>query len=136
MRDDAFGHRDYVTGEPFRDTDDWLEWDYALIAAYQFIDVHTDDYGLHSWEVADEAVDVQAIRKQNKFLAARDAITNGKNYKPWNGEYFVPDVFTRRSSGEFWTPEEWMAEEVRRFEADKIVEEGTEPESFDSQPPE
>lgn len=120
MGDDWFGHRDPFTGEPVGDKDEYLTWDYALMNAFQTIEDYTDQKsGLPVWELDDEAVYVDAVRKTNKFQQAIDEATRGsktKPYQPSPGEYFVPDMNTRRKDGEgkpvFQTYSEWVKKSV------------------------
>lgn len=115
MRDDWFGHRDPLTGEPLGDRDEWLDWDHALAYAFQTIEDYSDSAGLLQWQLDDEAVEVNAIRKINKFQAAVDVMTKsrgGKPYEPKPGEYFVADLFTRRADGHIQTYREWVEKQV------------------------
>ena len=111
MRDEWYGHRDTFTFRPDSDREEYLDWDFALFDALQTIEDNTDQYGLLSWELADDAVEVDAIKKVHKFEQARDLATKGSAKKPYQaspGEYFVPDVWTRRSGGHIQTWQEWM----------------------------
>ena len=95
MRDPYFGHRDWYTGEPLRDRDEWTDWDFALIAALQVVEDNMDKHGLLSWEVLHEDMDVNALKKIDKFQAAVARRTKGskkKGYTPSDGEYFVPEL--------------------------------------------
>lgn len=100
MGDDWFGHRHPLTGEPRGDKDEYTPWDYALMNAFQTIEDYTDKTsGLPVWEVEGEGVEVDAVKKINKFQAAIDNTTKGtekKPYKPRPGEYFVPRMFSRK----------------------------------------
>lgn len=111
MRDDWYGHRDPFTGNPVGDREEWLEWDFLLLDTLQIIEDSTDEYGLLAWEVADEAVEVDARKRIHKFRAAIDRATSGsanKPYKPQPGEYFVPQLFSRRSDDSIQTRREWI----------------------------
>ena len=112
MRDDWYGHRDWFTGEPEGDKDEWLDWDHALADAFQHIESFTDSHGLLIWEREDEAVVVEAVRQIDPFEAAKEITTSGKNYKPQPGEYFVPRLKSRRSGGGFQTYEEWVLKDI------------------------
>lgn len=90
MRDKDFGHYDPVTFEVMGSG--WTEWDYALIQAFQMIEDHTDDNGLLVWEKESDRVEVIAERKIDKFRAAVESRTSGKNYKPLKGEGFIPKL--------------------------------------------
>ena len=101
MADDWFGHRNPFTGEPMGDRDEWIMWDYLLASVDQLIEDWTDSNGLYRWEMEDpkDRVQVDAVRKIDRFEAAKQRRTGGKNYKPRDGEYFVPKVWK--------TSEEW-----------------------------
>ena len=74
------------------------------------IEDFTDQYGLPAWVVEDEAVEIDAVKKVHKFKASVDRATSGsknKAYQPVPGEYFIPDVFSRRSDGSIQTFSEW-----------------------------
>src|SRR5690606_16031560 len=100
LRDDWAGHRHPFTGEPVGDKDAWTTWDHALAYAVQTIEDFTDQYGIPQWQLDDEAVEVDAVKKIHKFKAAVDRATSGskgKDYRPAPGEMFVPDIWSRRS---------------------------------------
>lgn len=110
-RDDWYGHRDPLTGEPLGDRDEWISWDHALADAFQTIEDFTDSAsGLPVWQIEDEAVEVDAVKKINKFRKSVEMATKGtekKPYKPSPGEYFVPKIFSRRSDGSVQSFHEW-----------------------------
>jgi hypothetical protein len=113
-QDDHFGHRDPFTHEPTGE-DGWTAWDYALANALQVIEDHTDKYGILVWERDDEAVEIDAVKKIHKFQASVDRLTSGtdkKPYKPAPGEYFVPEIWSRRKDADgnevIQTYEEWL----------------------------
>lgn len=110
MRDEWYGHRDVFSFLPDGDRTEYLDIDFALFDALQTIEDNTDQYGLLSWELDDDLVEVAAVKKHHKFAEARDLATKGgkDGYKPDPGEYFVPDVFTRRSDGHIQTWTEWQ----------------------------
>ena len=120
MRDDWFGHRDPWTGEPMGDRDEYTSWDYALLNAFQTIEDYTDPKsGIPIWELDDEAVNVDALKKYNKFQQAIDNATKGsknKAYQAAPGEYFIPDMHTRRKDGNgdpvYQTYSEWVQKSV------------------------
>ena len=120
MRDDWFGKRDPWTGEPSGTMDEFTSWDYALMDAFQTIEDFTDQKsGIPIWELDDEAVYVDAVRKFNKFQQAIDNATKGsksKAYEPAPGEYFVPDMGTRRKDADgspiFQSYSEWVRKSV------------------------
>lgn len=98
-RDDWFGHYRTGTSLPFGDAGEWTDWDYALIDAYQIIEDYTDEYGILAWQRDDEAVVIDAKKKIHPFKQAVDQVTAGSEkrpYKPEPGEYFVPDIYSRR----------------------------------------
>lgn len=111
MRDDWYGHRDPFTGAKMGDKDEWLEWDHLLADTYQIIEDHTDEYGLLVWEREDEAVAIDAVRKIHPFKESVDLVTSGTANKPYKarpGEYFVPDVSSRRSDDSLQTFRQWI----------------------------
>ena len=93
MYDDQFGFRDHFTGVPFQ-TPEWTEWDFVLAQVDQLIEDYTDSNGLLAWEVDDpnHRVLVSAVKKVDRFEAAKQAITGKKSYRPTKGEYFVPKL--------------------------------------------
>lgn len=113
MRDPLFGHRDVFTGKPLRDRNEWTEWDFALVTAYQLVQDLTNKHGLLVHEVENERVFVDAVKKFDKFDAAVARQTKGskkKGYTPQDGEYFVPDIKLRY--GEWPTLQEYWASQV------------------------
>lgn len=117
MQDDWFGHRDAFTFEPVGDKDEWVEWDYVLLNAFQTVEDWTNQDGLLAYEVDDfqDRVIVQAVRKINKFEAAKESITGGKNYKPRPGEYFVPETLLQDPENDSWpTMEEYIEGEIAK----------------------
>ena len=124
MGDDWFGHRDPLTGEPRGDKGEFLSWDWSLLNAFQTIEDYTDSKsGLPIWEMDDERVVVDAVRKVNKFQRSIDERTKGtekKPYKPVPGEYFVPNMWSREKdeSGEsvFQTFREWVEKSIEKGE--------------------
>lgn len=117
MRDDWYGHRDFFTGKPAGDKDEWTRLDYLVIEAYQIVEDITDETGMLIMDQDDEAVTVGAVRKINKFRAAIDNATKGsekKPYKPRPGEYFVPDIKTRRSGDKRITYTEWREAKLEK----------------------
>ena len=117
MRDPYFGHRDIFSGNPIRERDEWMDWDYALVSAYQLVEDLTDKHGLLRHEVESERVDVEAIQKIDKFQAAVDRRTKGgkKGYTPSPGEYFVPRLTLR--GGEWPTLQEYFEQQARENDA-------------------
>lgn len=98
MQDPFYGHRDFSTGEPLRPKDEWSEWDYALVAAYQLIQDLTNKHGLLEHEVESDRVIVTARKTQDRFQAAVDRMTSGtktKGYTPMPGETFTPHLELR-----------------------------------------
>lgn len=102
------------------DKDEWTSWDHALVTALQVIEDYTDEYGLLAWEREDEAVEIDAVKKIHKFKASIDARTRGTEkhpYKALPGEYFVPDMWSkRRVDGKqvFQTYAEWLEKEAQK----------------------
>ena len=97
MRDDWFGHRNPFTGVETGDREEWTSWDHLLADAVQVISDYSDSNGILRWIHDDEAVEINANKKIDKFEAAKAIATSGSKYKAAPGEYFVPDVFTRRT---------------------------------------
>lgn len=110
MEDDWFGHRTH-TGEAVGDKDEWIGWDYALVNAVETIEALTDQNGLFMWEKEDPNAVVEAKSKIDPFKEAVDEITNSANYKPKNGETFVPEIRGFRGK-ELWTYDEWVASQI------------------------
>lgn len=110
MRDPYYGHRDSFTGDPDGDKDEKTEWDYALMSAYQVIEDHTGSNGILIWENEADNIQVEAIRKTDKFEQARQSVVGKKNYKPSKGEVFVPNV--KKNFGEWPTYSEWVKSQV------------------------
>lgn len=113
MRDPAFGHRDWFTGEVIGNQDEWTEWDYALVTAYQIIQDNTNASGILSWENESENVMVEAVKKIDKFEQSRQNRTKGsekKPYKPSPGETWVPR--TKLQYGEWPTYREWVEAQI------------------------
>lgn len=109
MRDPYFGNRNWFTGEKTDTPEVWSDWDYALVAAFQVIEDNTNKHGLLLWEVENERMDVQAVKKIDPFQAAVDRKTRGskkKGYNPEPGEYFVPELNLR--GGEWPTYSEYI----------------------------
>lgn len=115
MRDEWFGHRNPLTGAPMGDREEYTSWDFALLEALQTVEDFTDQKsGMPVWEIETPWVDVNAVRKINKFQAAIDNATRGtekKPYKPRPGEYFVPELYSRKLDDDgnevFWSFKEW-----------------------------
>lgn len=114
MADEDFGHRDSITGTPKGDRTKWIDWDFALDQAFHIIEAYTDQDGIYEWQKRDPAQGIDAKRKVNAFHAAKDRITNAKNYKPQPGEYFVPDMKSVRADESLWTYQEWREDEMKK----------------------
>ena len=99
-----------------RERSDWISWDFALTDALQTIEDFTDQHGLLAWKLADERVEIEAVKKIHKFEAARDrATTSPKGYKPVPGEYFVPEeVWLGSEDTRPWTYREWVNSSVNQ----------------------
>jgi len=122
MQDEWFGHRSPFNGAPLGEKDEWIEWDFLLASAFQTIEVYTDDNGLYRWVKDDPSVEIQAQRKISPFDEAVDEITNAKNYKKRNGEYFIPVVLPRREDKTVWTYPEWRTAKQAEAEEDGKLE--------------
>lgn len=124
MGDDWFGHRNPLTGEKTGDKDEFLSWDWSLLNAFQTIEDYTDQKsGLPIWEMDDERVVVDAIRKTNKFQRSIDERTKGTKTKPYTpipGEYFVPEMWSREKdengNDRFQTYREWVVKSLSKSE--------------------
>lgn len=119
MRDDWQGHRRITTGLPIGDKDEWTDWDHTLLDVFQTIEDYTDEYGLLVWQREDEAVMVDAKKKIHPFKESVDLATRGsesKPYKPLPGEYFVPDIWSKRKDENgnevIQTYKEWLEGEI------------------------
>lgn len=121
MRDPLFGHRDPFTGEGIRDRDEWTEWDFVIVAAFQLVNDLTNQHGLLVHEVDNERMDVEAIKGHDKFQAAIDRATKGhpkKGYKPDPGETWKPRL--RLRGGEWPTLEEFFEKQAAEAEFDAV----------------
>lgn len=127
MGDEWYGHRDWFTGLPRGDKDEWVEWDWALIRAFQTVEDWTDSHGLLRYEVDDpkQRTYVEAVKKIDQFEAAKDRITSRKNYKPDPGEYFAPRLEKR--SKEWPTLQEYIEHEIEKEQKKAPVEVPDEP---------
>lgn len=101
MGDDWYGHRDPLTFAPMGDKEEYLSWDWALLNAFQTIEDYTDgESGLPIWEVEGEGVEVDAVKKVNKFKASIATQTQGTEKRPYKGrpgEYFIPKMWSRKT---------------------------------------
>ncbi len=120
MGDEWFGHYNLVTGRPNGDRNEWIDWDFALMKAFEIIEAYTDQDGIPEWKKRDPAEKIDAERKINSFHAAKDRITSAKKYTAAPGEYFIPVLESKRTDGELWTYSEWRdAEREKALEAIK-----------------
>ena len=108
MEDEWFGHRDWWTGAPEGDRTEWVDWDFALVAAFSAIEAYTDSNGIRQWQKEDPEQRIDALRKIDPFNEGVDRIKGSKNYKAKPGEYFVPDMKTARPDKSFWSYQEWV----------------------------
>lgn len=81
---------------------------------FQIIQDHTNSHGILVWENASDRVEVIANKEIDKFEAAREIKTRGKNYKASPGEAFVPEV--RLLHGEWPTFEEYIKQQAGTIE--------------------
>lgn len=123
MRDDWHGHRRVSTGLPIGDREEWTEWDHVLLDVFQTIEDYTDEYGLLKWQIDDQAVVVDAKKKIHPFKQAVDQQTSGSANKPYKsepGEYFVPDMWSKRKDNEgnevFQGYREWLTQQIQAKE--------------------
>lgn len=119
FRDPQFGHRNTFTGEPDGDANDWTPWDYAIATAMQAIEDGTTEEGVLIWELADDNVWVDPVKKWNKVRQAQETITNREGYKSTPGEYFVPEL---RQHGVEPGKERWQtrAEWIQKSMAERL----------------
>lgn len=75
--------------------------------AVQTIEDFTTSDGLLAWEIEEDEVRVDAIKKINKFEAVKHRKTAGKTYKATPGEYFVPSVRPPLGKERHQTFKEW-----------------------------
>lgn len=123
MNDPYACNRDFFTGEPIRPADEWSDWDYVLVSAFELLNDLTDGDGNLAFEVENERMDVMAVKRTNKFHAARDRATKGspkKGYTPTPGEYFVPKL--RLVGGKWPTIQEYW---------EKLAEENADEERYE-----
>jgi len=106
------GHRDPITGAPFGDKTDWTTWDYALMTAVQTIADFTTSDGVLAWEIEEDGVRVDALKRINKFEAAKQRKTSGKTYKETPGEYFVPSIRPPLGKEKHQTIAEWREKQA------------------------
>ena len=121
MRDPLFGHRDPFTGEALRDKDEWTEWDFTIVSAFQLVNDLTNKHGLLVHEVDNERMDVEAVKDFDKFQAAIDRATKGtksKGYTPSPGEVWKPRL--RLRGGEWPTLEEYFQKQAEEAERDAV----------------
>lgn len=116
MRDDWFGHRDWFTGEPTGDREEWTTADFLLQEAFDVVENITLPDGSFVMDQEDDAVQVQAIRYTDKFQQSVDQITQGKNYKAKPGEKFRPRVITRRSDKKMPLYSEYIERKAKEAE--------------------
>lgn len=108
MRDDWFGHRDWITGEPVGDRDEWIDWDFAIVDAWQTIEDYTMPSGATRWEHDDDDLEIQAELFIDKFQQAVDQITSAEKYTATNGGRFIPKLISHREDKSFQTYQEWV----------------------------
>lgn len=114
MADDWYGHRNPFTGDPEGDKDEWLEWDYLLLNAFQIIEDFTDpDSGILQWKLEDPSLRVTAERYIHPWHEAVESKTGAKNYKASPGERFRPVVDSARKDGSLWTMTQWFEEKAK-----------------------
>lgn len=124
MKDRWFGHRTHK-GEKVGDPDELTRWDYALISALQIIEDSSDRNGLLHWQTDADWVDVEAVKKINKFDAVVARATSGKKYKPAHGEYFVPRLKSRSKELGIPTFQEYQETRRKELEEEREKTDGT-----------
>lgn len=75
--------------------------------AVQTIEDFTNEDGILAWEIEEDGVRVDALKKINKFQAAKQRKTSGKTYKATPGEYFVPSIRPPLGKEKHQTIKEW-----------------------------
>lgn len=118
MGDSWYGHRDPYF-EPVGDKDEWIDWDYALIAALQVIEDSMGSSGLPVWVTEAEYIEVNAVRKIDKFQRAIANKTKGTEKKPYvakPGETWVPEVVNILGTDEEPTYREFLKARRAEFE--------------------
>lgn len=113
MSDPAYGFRDPINWEVVGEVT-WTDWDYALVHALQLIEDYTDANGIPVWEKESEKMVVEAVKKIDRFEAAKSSATGGKNYKATPGEYFVPRLTKVYWADKDYYPtfEEWIQDQM------------------------
>ena len=109
----AYGFRDPINWEVVGEVT-WTDWDYALVHALQLIEDYTDANGIPVWEKESEKMVVEAVKKIDRFEAAKSSATGGKNYKATPGEYFVPRLTKVYWADKDYYPkfEEWIQDQM------------------------
>lgn len=90
----------------------------------QMIEDGTTEEGHLVWELQQDDVYVEAIRRTNKARAAIDRITDAKGYKSRPGEYFITELHQQGvEPGEekFQTRREWIEQQVEEHELEEGV---------------
>lgn len=106
LRDERAGHH-YLS-----DAKGWTSWDFAIITALQVIKDYTNQHGILAWDAeADRDVDIIAVRKKDRFEAAKTAVTSRKSHKPIPGEYYVPKLKLMEGS-EWPTMRDWLMKDL------------------------
>ena len=111
MSDDWFGHRD-INGKTVGDKSERVDWDFALMTAFQVIEDGTDEDGNLIWEVDYEGVLVESQKTTNRFHASVDRKTQKKDYKPTPGERWRPVVKPVRGQEYLPTRAEWLKQKA------------------------
>lgn len=122
-RDDWQGHRRVTNGLPIGDREEWTEWDHVLLDVFQTIEDYTDEYGLLVWQREDEAVVIDADKKIHPFKESVDLATRGSDSKPYKalpGEYFVPNMWSKRKDSDgnevIQGYREWLTKQIESKE--------------------
>lgn len=125
FRDPEFGHRNSFTGQVVGDPTGWTEWDFAIGTAMQAISDGTTEEGHLIWELEDATAFPEPIKRWNKARRAIDDITNAKNYKSSNGEYWITELRQRGvqpGNEQFQTRAEWIEKVQRQRENPDNIE--------------
>lgn len=120
LRDPYALHRNYFTGDPDGEHDEWTTWDFSLATAVQDIQDGTTEEGHLIWEIEADDVDVIAVHQVNKAREAIELVTGGEKYKAVPGEYYRTRLHHPYHDPESGEEERWQS---RREWIEKMVAE-------------
>lgn len=107
MRDEWFGHRDFLTGKEEGDRTEWTLWDFRLIQVFQLIEDFTDKNGFLAWEVDDpkNRVIVATTREVDRVQQALDIAekkSDNKSYLERVQGSFMSPILKRMNPKDDW----------------------------------